>query len=167
MSGENRVRVTSRSSKAPTPYFLPPKTSPPTTQEIVSKTGIILITISDKTLLGFLGRYVVSTGIIGLYITFVFSFGRFLRLSVLGMSQRIIYEDIPNTSFVKELVDDIYSARNDREHELEETTYGELVQLYRSPEAILEKTLPPRPLVGHTNWPENGRIQGQKSVKQD
>lgn len=37
------------------------------------------------------------------------------------MSERIIYETFPDVTFMKELVQDIYSARADHEHELEET----------------------------------------------
>lgn len=124
--------------------------------------GLVMLVLSSKNFLGDLSSAFYTYSIVTLYITFVFSMGRFLRIYVLGMSQRIIYEDIPDASFIKELCEDIYSARSDREFELEETMYGELVQLYRSPETMIAKTLPAQPLMGHTNWPQNGQIRDKQ-----
>ncbi|RKP16647.1 hypothetical protein ROZALSC1DRAFT_25032, partial [Rozella allomycis CSF55] len=44
-----------------------------------------------------------SYGVIGLYVAVVFTFGRFLRMIVTGMSFRIVYEDIPNIDPILEM----------------------------------------------------------------
>lgn len=85
---------------------------------------------------------------------------------MLGMSARVIWEDIPNVEFVKRLCEDIYSARTDREYALEEAMYGELIQLYRQPQMLYERSLPVAPLQGHTNYPATGRIQDKDSKQE-
>jgi Piezo non-specific cation channel, R-Ras-binding domain len=47
---------------------------------------------------GLLGQTLSAFGITGLYITFVFGIGRFLRLATTNLRMRIPYEDLPNTA---------------------------------------------------------------------
>jgi len=127
-----------------------------------SNAGLVFFTISPKIFGTIFSDALYSYSILTIYFTFVFSLGRFLRIYVLGISMRIIYEDMPNVQFVLDLVLDLYSARSDHEHALEEDMYGELIQLYRSPETLYEKTLPERPLIGVTSWPSSARTKQKK-----
>jgi len=81
-----------------------------------------------------------NIGIIGLYTGFVLAVGRFLRLTVVGLYTRVIYEDFPDCDLLLQLCMDIYTARQDRELVLEEELYHELIQLYRSPETLMDVT---------------------------
>ena len=56
-----------------------------------------LVAILERVHSGLLGATVSSFGITGLYITFVFGIGRFLRLSTSNMRMRIPFDDLPNT----------------------------------------------------------------------
>jgi len=134
----------------------------PGAEAVGNSTGITFFVISDTAFLSLFSSALYSYSILTLYFTFVFSLGRFLRLYVLGMSMRIIYEDIPNVSFVLELCNDIYSARSDGMYALEEDLYGELIQLYRSPETLYEKTLPTGSMVGVSSWPARLTTNKQK-----
>jgi len=150
---------TSTASDTIAPDLLPSNT---TAAEDDASPGLVFFTLSDKSFLALFSTALSNYSILTLYFTFVFAFGRFLRLYVLNMSQRIMYEDIPDCSFVLELCSDIFSARSDGEYELEEDMYAELIQLYRVPEQMYEKLLPPGPLPGVHHWPANGRLRSTK-----
>lgn len=60
---------------------------------------------------GFLGATLSRFGITGLYISFVYGIGRFLRLSVADLRLRIPTEDLPSTRRLVMLCHDIYVAR--------------------------------------------------------
>jgi len=124
-----------------------------------SSSGLSFYILADKTFGSLFSSAFSSYSIITLYVTFVFSVSRFLRIYVLGMSARIIYENIPDVTFVKDLCHDVYSARWDREHELEEQMFGQLIQLYRSPEMLLTKTVPSAPMHDITTWPEQDQAE--------
>ena len=57
-----------------------------------------LVAILERVQSGLIGATVSSFGITGLYITFVFGIGRFLRLSASNMRIRIPYTEMPDTS---------------------------------------------------------------------
>jgi len=79
-------------------------------------------------------------GLIGVYLTFVITIGRFVRYAVVGMSKNIIYEDVANPDYFIRLCQDIYMARLQKHLALEEQLYVELINLLRSPETIIERT---------------------------
>ena len=54
--------------------------------------------ILERVQSGLIGATVSSFGITGLYITFVFGIGRFLRLSASNMRIRIPFTEMPDTS---------------------------------------------------------------------
>ncbi|EFJ40273.1 hypothetical protein VOLCADRAFT_69738, partial [Volvox carteri f. nagariensis] len=76
--------------------------------------------------------------ITGLYVTFVFAIGRFLRLSVSSLRLRIPTEDLPSTRRLVALCQDIYVARAEGELVLEEQLFRALINVYRSPELLFE-----------------------------
>ncbi|PNH02556.1 Protein PIEZO, partial [Tetrabaena socialis] len=77
-------------------------------------------------------------GVTGLYFTFVFALGRFLRLSVSSLRLRIPTEDLPSTRRLVALCQDIYVARAEGELILEEQLYRALINVYRSPDLLFE-----------------------------
>jgi hypothetical protein len=78
--------------------------------------------------------------LVGLYITVVFTIGRFLRIYVVGSSSRIIIDDVPDASYLIRLCEDVYTARLHHHLDLEEQLYTELINLLRSPEALIQCT---------------------------
>ncbi|KXZ45122.1 hypothetical protein GPECTOR_58g571 [Gonium pectorale] len=77
-------------------------------------------------------------GITGLYVTFVFAIGRFLRLSVAALRLRIPTEDLPSTRRLVALCQDIAVARAEGELVLEDQLFQALINVYRSPELLIE-----------------------------
>jgi hypothetical protein len=84
-----------------------------------STAQLMLFVLSDVVLWEKLTSSVTSMTIMTLYVSFVLTIGRFLR-SATPRCERIIYEDTPNVRPIKELVLDVFAARFDRDHELEE-----------------------------------------------
>ena len=81
-----------------------------------------------------------SYGIIGLYVAVVFAVGRFLRIIISGLTTRIMYEDLPNPAPVLKICSDCVLAREFQDFDTEETLYWHLITLFRSPEALFQKT---------------------------
>jgi len=102
--------------------------------------GPRLVGILERVQAGLLGQTVSAFGITGLYITFVLSAGRFLRLAISNMRMRIPYDDLPNTSRLIALCQDIYIARAEGELALEEELYWAIINIYRRPSVLFELT---------------------------
>ena len=80
-------------------------------------------------------------GILGIYIGVVLAVGRMLRSYVNGVSHRIMFEDlIPNPDPILQVCKDISIVRQEGDLALEEDLYSELIELYRSPEALITRT---------------------------
>lgn len=56
-----------------------------------------MVAVLERVQGGIIGQTLSSFGITGLYITFVFGIGRFLRFSTQNARMRIQYEDLPTT----------------------------------------------------------------------
>lgn len=102
--------------------------------------GPRLVAVLERVQTGLLGQTLSSFGITGLYITFVFGIGRFLRLAATNIRMRIMYEDLPTTKRLIALCQDIYIARAQGELALEEELYWALINIYRSPAVMFELT---------------------------
>ncbi|CAL8464921.1 g4456 [Coccomyxa elongata] len=102
--------------------------------------GPRVVAVLERVQGGIIGQTLSSFGITGLYITFVFGIGRFLRFSTQNARMRIQYEDLPTTQRLVALCQDIYIARAEGELELEEELYWALVNIYRSPAVMFELT---------------------------
>lgn len=98
--------------------------------------GVILERVQS----GLLGATLSSIGITGLYFTFVYGIGRFLRLWVTNLRLKIPYEDLMSTSRLIHLVQDIYIARAEGELELEEELFYLLLKIYKNPVVLAELT---------------------------
>jgi hypothetical protein len=66
--------------------------------------GFPLVVVLERVQSGLLGAALSSIGITGLYISFVFAIGRFLRLSFSNVRQRIPYEEFGSTRRVLAMV---------------------------------------------------------------
>ncbi|KAL9430857.1 hypothetical protein AB3S75_026115 [Citrus x aurantiifolia] len=105
--------------------------------------GPMAIIVSEETPpQGILGDTLSKFSIWGLYITFVLAVGRFIRLQCSDLRMRIPFENLPSCDRLIAICEDIYSARAEGEHEVEEVLYWTLVKIYRSPHMLLEYTKP-------------------------
>jgi len=98
------------------------------------------VVVLEKVQTGIIGATLSSFGITGLYITFVYGLGRFLRLSFSNLRLKIPYEDLPSTRRLVALCQDLYIARAQGELVLEEELYNVLINVYRSPAVLFELT---------------------------
>ena len=119
----------------PQTYF----TSTLLSQENVAREGLQLVTLNKEVAVGLL-QVLQGFGIAGLYVSFVLVVGRLIRTLMKGISMRIIYEDMPSVQTLVNLIHAIYVARESGEMALEEDLTLLLLQLYRSPEALITWT---------------------------
>ena len=78
--------------------------------------------------------------IIGIYATLVYTVGKFVRIFFDKISQRVIYEEMPNPDDLFELCEGIYIYRNQRKLKDENLLYDLLIRIYRSPETLIQIT---------------------------
>lgn len=76
----------------------------------------------------------------GLYATIVIAIGRFLRLIFDRISQRMIYEEMPDTEKLFEICEGILIAQLEGDLRKEKMLYDLLIRIYRSPETLLKIT---------------------------
>jgi len=86
------------------------------------------------------GASISNISVIGLYATFVFAIGKFIRLFFDRISQRVIYEEMPNTDDLMDLCESIYIARAEGDLYNEQRLYELLIRIYRSPEILIKLT---------------------------
>ncbi len=79
--------------------------------------------------------------IIGIYATLVYTVGKFIRIFFDKISQRVIYEEMPEPNDLFELCEGIYIYRNQRNLVEENRLYELLIRIYRSPETLIKITL--------------------------
>ncbi len=105
-----------------------------------STSGLRLVAVLERVQSGLLGATLSSFGITGLYITFVYGIGRFLRLWLTNIRLKIPYEDFASTKRLVALCQDIYIARAEGELALEEELFYLLLKIYKTPAVLLEMT---------------------------
>lgn len=66
--------------------------------------GIVLYVYNDDVVRNILGS-AIQLSVIGLYVTIVYTIGKFVRIFFDRISQRVIYEEMPNTDALFELCD--------------------------------------------------------------
>jgi len=115
--------------------------------------NVQLIVVSQP-FVNWIPESIVVAGIISVYSVFVLGLGRFLRIYVTGLSHRAIFEDMPEVDELLEFCTDILLARQDGAPELEEELFRDLVELYRSPEMMIEMTMPKAPRFKPTDTKE-------------
>mmetsp|Transcript_94413 Transcript_94413/g.303574 ORF Transcript_94413/g.303574 Transcript_94413/m.303574 type:complete len:347 (+) Transcript_94413:1420-2460(+) len=72
------------------------------------------------------------------YISFVYAFGKFLRLAFQDSSKRMPYEELEDTKLLMDLCDGIYISRKAGQLRREDKLYYELIHIYRSPELLYD-----------------------------
>ncbi|KAL5712716.1 hypothetical protein ACHQM5_014860 [Ranunculus cassubicifolius] len=102
--------------------------------------GPMAIVVSEETPQGILGETLSKFSIWGLYISFVLAVGRFIRLQCSDLRMRVPFENLPSCERLMAICEDIYAARAEGEHEIEEVLYWTLIKIYRSPHMLLEYT---------------------------
>jgi len=78
-----------------------------------------------------------SWSLIGL-LTVVYTVGRLLRTMFQDTSKRMIFDEMPNTDLLCDLCNGIYISRMQGLLRMEYRLYDQLVEIYRSPEALLD-----------------------------
>ncbi len=81
----------------------------------------------------FLIDYILDIGV-------VLSVGRFLRLWVSELVHKIFIDNMEDVESIMLMCEDIMLARQSGDLILEEQTYMQLMELFRSPERLLQKT---------------------------
>jgi len=96
---------------------------------------------SSSNLLGTIAAY----GLIGIYATIILAVANVIRGMTSGLAHRIMFVLLPNPFDLLQLCHDIILARMDGDLLLEEELSNELIQIYRSPESIIDHTRIPMP----------------------
>jgi len=117
-----------------------------------SHSGIELEIASDKVSSSTDG----SWSFIYVYVYLVYGIGRALRTACVLASQRMIYEEMPNTDLLLDLCNGIYTARINGDLNAEYKLYYELIHIYRSPELLFEisKGNQPNSYLGYWTHPD-------------
>ena len=85
---------------------------------------------------------ITQMGILTIYTAIVLVVYNMLKTKYVGLSQSIMFEYMPDSLALLQLCDDITLARQDGDLALEEELAKELLEIYRSPELIIQKTKP-------------------------
>eukprot|EP00002_Diphylleia_rotans_P034972 TRINITY_DN7580_c0_g2_i2.p1 TRINITY_DN7580_c0_g2~~TRINITY_DN7580_c0_g2_i2.p1 ORF type:complete len:2095 (-),score=426.44 TRINITY_DN7580_c0_g2_i2:1764-8048(-) len=104
-------------------------------------TSITILSMSEP-LKEAISALITSAGITGLYFGVVLTVGKFLRISVTNLQQRIMFDDLPNVARLQLLCNDIFNARAERDLRMEHEFYLRLIDIYRSPETLIVVTKP-------------------------
>ena len=104
-----------------------------------SSDDMILI-IYNEEVIGSLFGNALQLSVVGLYATIVIAIGRFIRLIFDRISQRVIYEEMPNTEQLFEICEGIFIAQLEGDLVKEKRLYDLLIRMYRSPETLIKIT---------------------------
>ena len=69
----------------------------------------------------------------GLYVTLVYAVGSFLRIMFDRYSERVIYEELPDTERLREICEGICIAQQEGDLRNEKYLYDLLIAIYRNP----------------------------------
>ena len=103
-----------------------------------------MILISDDVISSFFGFNTdsgsVPLNIVGIYVTIVYTIGRFVRIFFDKISMKVIYEELPEPMEIFELCEGIFIYRIQRKLDKENSLYDLLIRIYRSPEVLIRIT---------------------------
>jgi len=85
-------------------------------------------------------NFLVSYGVIGLYVSVVLVISRLVRTMFQGASAQVMFLELPNVDRILQLCNEIFVVREAHEYELEEDLYARLLFLYRSPSTLIKWT---------------------------
>ena len=78
-------------------------------RQTVSQKDLVIVVYNDTVISNFLSG-AMSMSVIGVYVTIVYAVGRFLRIIFDRYSQRILYEELPNTDKLFDICEGIFIA---------------------------------------------------------
>mmetsp|Transcript_18439 Transcript_18439/g.24759 ORF Transcript_18439/g.24759 Transcript_18439/m.24759 type:complete len:125 (+) Transcript_18439:4469-4843(+) len=70
----------------------------------------LVLIIYNETVMSTVLSAVMSMSVIGVYVTIVYAVGRFLRIIFDRYSERVIYEELPETQKLSEIIEGIFIA---------------------------------------------------------
>lgn len=100
---------------------------------------MVVIIYNEHVIGSFFGT-ALQLSVLGLYVTFVIAIGRLIRALCDRISQRVMYEELPNTSQLFELCEGVFIAQQEGDLVREKQLYDLLILMYRSPEALIKIT---------------------------
>lgn len=107
--------------------------------EMIRGRSLVMVAMNDE-VIGSLFGNALNLSVVGLYATIVIAIGRFIRLIFDRISQRVIYEEMPNTEHLFEICEGIFIAQLEGDLNRERRLYDMLIRLYRSPETLMKIT---------------------------
>lgn len=108
-------------------------------EEMIRGRSLVMVVMNDE-VIGSLFGNALNLSVVGLYATIVIAIGRFIRLIFDRISQRVIYEEMPNTEHLFEICEGIFIAQLEGDLNRERRLYDMLIRLYRSPETLMKIT---------------------------
>ena len=85
---------------------------------------------------------ITEMGILTIYTAIVMVVYSLIKTDYVGISPNVMFENMKNCEGLLQLCDDIILARQDDDLALEEELSQELLEIYRSPELLIEKSKP-------------------------
>jgi len=103
------------------------------------KQDLVMVVFNETVLSSFFAG-AMSMSVIGIYVTIVYAVGNFLRIIFDRYSERVIYEELPNTEKLFEICEGIFIAQLEGDMKTEKRLYDLLIMVYRSPELMIKMT---------------------------
>jgi len=103
------------------------------------KQDLVVVVFNENVMASFF-QGAMTMSIIGIYVTIVFAAGNFLRIMFDRYSERVIYEELPNTERLFEICEGIFIAQLEGDMKTEKKLYDLLIMVYRSPELLIKMT---------------------------
>lgn len=105
-------------------------------EEVGNDEDLVLL-LYNEAVMGSLMTSFASMSVIGVYVAVVLAVGRFLRVLFDRYSQRVIYEELPNTEKLFEICEGIFIAQLEGDLKKEKRLYDLLIFIYRSPDLMI------------------------------
>jgi len=108
-------------------------------KKVYEDQSLVILLYNEQVIGSFFGN-ALQLSVIGLYATIVITIGRFIRIIFDRISQRVMYEELPNTKQLFEICGGIFIAQQEGDLVREKQLYDLLILMYRSPEALIKIT---------------------------
>lgn len=108
-------------------------------KKVQQEQNLVILVYNEEVIGSFFGN-ALQLSVVGLYATIVIAIGRFIRIVFDRLSQRVMYEELPNTKQLFELCEGIFIAQQEGDLVREKQLYDLLILMYRSPEALIKIT---------------------------
>lgn len=108
-------------------------------KKVQEEQNLVILVYNEEVIGSFFGS-ALQLSVVGLYATIVIAIGRFIRIIFDRISQRVMYEELPNTKQLFEICEGIFIAQQEGDLVREKQLYDLLILMYRSPEALIKIT---------------------------